>query len=114
MLAGVRSAAGEWRRICSEPHLTPYRKSDQLDEQSSDPKKIVFALIRSQATAGDLNKLTAERKNIHVILTDISNPQKLQVAAGEVSNITGGGLDVLIFNAFLPGTEGFQLPASGL
>ena len=74
----------------------------------------MVALIRNQATAGPLNELAAERKNIYVILTDISSPQKLQLAAEEVSNLTGGGLDVMIFNAFLPGTEAFQLPASGL
>ncbi|KAK3714721.1 hypothetical protein LTR37_007701 [Vermiconidia calcicola] len=85
---------------------------EYVQQLSNDPNKIVVATIRSQASAGPLNQLAAERKNIHVILTDISSPPKLQLAAEEVSNITGGGLDVLVFNAFLPGTEAFQLPTT--
>jgi len=85
---------------------------EYVQQLSADPNKTVVALIRSQNTAGPLNELAAERKNIHVVLTSIGSPQKLQLAAEEVSNITGGGLDVLVYNAFLPGTEAFQLPPS--
>jgi len=86
---------------------------EYVQQLSSDSNKTVIALIRSQATAAPLNELAAERKNIHVILADISSPQKLQLAAEEVSEITGGGLDVLVYNAFLPGTEAFSLSLSG-
>ncbi|KAK4888087.1 hypothetical protein LTR27_012970 [Elasticomyces elasticus] len=90
-----------------------YGHPDQLRKQASDSNKIIFALIRSQNTAGVLNKLAADRKNIHVIETDISSPQKLQLAVEQVSKITGGGLDVVVYNAFLPGTAMFELPISG-
>ncbi|KAL7941395.1 hypothetical protein V8C42DRAFT_355512 [Trichoderma barbatum] len=57
---------------------------------SSDSQNEVFALIRSQKTAGPLNELTASRKNIHE-------------TAEQIGKATGGRLDVLIYNAFFRG-----------
>jgi NAD(P)-dependent dehydrogenase (short-subunit alcohol dehydrogenase family) len=85
---------------------------EYVQQLSSDSSKTIFAIIRNRATASKLTELAAERKNIQIVLTDIGNPQKLLVAAEEVSWATGGGLDVLIFNAFLPGTENILLPVS--
>lgn len=70
-----------------------------LRVQSAEPTNQVFALIRSRATAGPLEELAAQRKNIHIIQTDISSPAKLEQAAKEVAEATGGSLDVLILNA---------------
>jgi NAD(P)-dependent dehydrogenase (short-subunit alcohol dehydrogenase family) len=74
----------------------------------------VFALIRSQQTAGALNELAASRKNIHVLETDTSSPKKLRETAENVGSVTGGKLDVLIYNAYLPGTEAMMSPPSAL
>ncbi|KAH0841374.1 short-chain dehydrogenase [Fonsecaea pedrosoi] len=70
-----------------------------IDNLSADPKNQVFALIRSRATASPLEALAAKRKNIHIIVTDISDPRKLDDAAAQVSKLTGGSLDSLILNA---------------
>lgn len=89
-------------------HLT------RRDDQSDNPQNTVIALIRSQKTAGPLNELAASHKNIHVIETDISNPQRLKQTEEKVGGITGGKLDVLIYNAYLQGTEAMVLPPSAL
>lgn len=70
-----------------------------MPTKSYDPKNQVFAIIRSRATAGPLEELAEKRKNIHIVVTDISNPRKLDQAAAEVSKVTAGSLDVLILNA---------------
>lgn len=67
--------------------------------KSADPNNQVFALIRSRGTAGALEELAARRSNIHVIVTDISDPKKLAQAVSAVSAVTAGSLDVLILNA---------------
>ena len=74
----------------------------------------VIAFIRSQKTAGPLNELATQRKNIHVIEIDISSPANLKSTAKKVSGLTGGKLDVLICNAYLPGTEAMMSPPSAL
>ncbi|KAH8723492.1 hypothetical protein GQ44DRAFT_656770 [Phaeosphaeriaceae sp. PMI808] len=66
---------------------------------SMDPNNQMFALIWSLGTAGPLEELAAQRKNIHIIVTDISDPTKLDEAAAEVSKVTVGSLDVLVLNA---------------
>lgn len=80
------------------------------DNLSVDPKNQVFALIRSRGTAGPLEELAAKRKNIHIIVTDISDPRKLDQAAAEVSKVTAGSLDVLILNAGSAGPDTSTLP----
>lgn len=75
---------------------------------------MVFALIRSRKTAGPLEELATKRKNIHILLTDISDPSKLDETATEISKITGGSLDVLILNAASAGPETNVLPPSAL
>jgi NAD(P)-dependent dehydrogenase (short-subunit alcohol dehydrogenase family) len=82
--------------------------------KSVDPKNQVFAIIRSRGTAGPLEELAAKRENIHIVLTDISDPRKLDQAAAEVSQVTAGSLDVLILNAGSAGPETSALPPSAL
>lgn len=82
------------------------------DNLSVDPKNQVFALIRSRGTAGPLEELAAKRKNIHIVVTDISDPRKLDQAATEVSKVTAGSLDVLILNAGSAGPDTSVLPPS--
>jgi len=74
----------------------------------------VFALIRNLATAAPLKELASQRKNIHIIVTDISDPKKLAQAAAEVSQVTSGSLDVLILNASSPGPDTSSLAPSAL
>ncbi|KIV94491.1 hypothetical protein, variant [Exophiala mesophila] len=76
-----------------------------IENLSANSKDEVFALIRSRATAGPLEKLATERKNVHIIVTDIADPQKLAEAAAEVAKVTAGSLDVLILNASSPGPD---------
>ncbi|KAL7948100.1 NAD(P)-binding protein [Trichoderma barbatum] len=84
-----------------------------VKELSLDPNNTVVALIRSQATAGPLNELAAARKNIHVIETDISSLARLKETADSISKVTGGKIDVLIYNAYSAGTDaGKLLPPS--
>lgn len=83
-------------------------------QKSADPKNLVFALIRSRATAGPLEELSAERKNIHIVETEISNPEKLKETAAEISKVTHGSLDVLILNAGSAGPETSALSPSAL
>jgi NAD(P)-dependent dehydrogenase (short-subunit alcohol dehydrogenase family) len=82
--------------------------------KSSDENNQVFALIRTRATAGPLEALAAERKNIHIVVTDISDPKKLAEAATEVSENTAGSLDVLILNAGSTTAETSNMPPSAL
>jgi NADP-dependent 3-hydroxy acid dehydrogenase YdfG len=82
--------------------------------QSSDLNNEVFAIIRSRGTAGSLEKLAAKRKNIHIIVTDISDPSKLEQAATEVSQVMAGSLDVLLLNAGSAEPETGTLPPSAL
>lgn len=82
--------------------------------KSVDPKNQVFAIIRSRGTAGPLEELAAKRKNIHIVVTDISDPRKLDQAAAEVSKVTAGSLDVLILNAGSAWPETSALSPSAL
>ena len=82
--------------------------------KSLDPNNQVFALIRSLGTAGPLKELAAQRQNIHIIITDISDPIKLDEAAAQVSKVTAGSLDVLILNAGSAGPDTAVLPPSAL
>ena len=82
--------------------------------KSEDSGAVVFALIRSQNTAGPLNDLARLRKNVHVIETDISDPTVLKRTSQQISQVTGGSLDIVIYNAYLAGTEAMQLTPSGL
>ena len=82
--------------------------------KSVDPKNQVFAIIRSRGTVGPLEELAAKRKNIHIVVTDISDPKKLDQAAAEVSKVTAGSLDVLILNAGSAGPDTNALPPSAL
>lgn len=82
--------------------------------QSANPQDRVFALIRSRTTAAKLEALAAQRKNIHIVVTDMYDPAKLDQTAAEVSQITGGSLDVLVLNAGSAEPETSVLPPSAL
>ncbi|ETS03270.1 putative short-chain dehydrogenases/reductase [Trichoderma reesei RUT C-30] len=84
---------------------------EYVKQLSANPNNTVFALIRSQATAGPVNELAAKRSNIKVIETDVSSLDKLNQTAESISEVTSGKLDVLIYNAYSAGTdEGKLLP----
>ncbi|KAH7084813.1 hypothetical protein BKA63DRAFT_430699 [Paraphoma chrysanthemicola] len=83
-----------------------------VKQLSTDPDNQVFALIRSLGTAGPLKELAAQRKNIHILVTNISDPTELDATAGKVSQVTGGSLDVLILNAGSAGPDTAVLPPS--
>ncbi|UKZ57262.1 hypothetical protein TrVGV298_011115 [Trichoderma virens] len=85
---------------------------EYVNQLSSDSQNEVFALIRSQKTAGPLNELAVSRKNIRVIETNIANPAKLKETAEQIGNITGGKLDVLVYNAFFHGDSGELTPSA--
>ncbi|KAH7330059.1 hypothetical protein BKA65DRAFT_49551 [Rhexocercosporidium sp. MPI-PUGE-AT-0058] len=76
-----------------------------VNNLSGDPNNQVFALIRSRGTAGPLEELATRRRNIHIIVTDLSDPKRLTQSAAEVSQVTAGSLDVLILNASSAGPE---------
>ncbi|RFU81263.1 hypothetical protein TARUN_918 [Trichoderma arundinaceum] len=85
---------------------------EYVNQLSADSQNTVFALIRSQKTAGPLNELAASRKNIHILETDISNPETLKDTAEQIGKVTGGKLDVLIHNAFFHGTAAELTPSA--
>lgn len=96
--------------------LTQLLRGTPLTERSKslDPSNQVFAIIRSRATAGLLEELAAKRKNIHILVTDLSNPKELDETAAEVSKVTNGSLDILLLNAGSTTDETAQMPPSGL
>jgi NAD(P)-dependent dehydrogenase (short-subunit alcohol dehydrogenase family) len=82
--------------------------------KSADPKNQVFAIIRSRATARPLEELASKHSNIHIVVTDLSDPEKLDQAAAEVFKVTAGSLDVLILNAGSAGPETSALAPTAL
>lgn len=105
------------QNLVSQPEVVALSEGSTLltaVPQSSDSNNQVFALIRSLATAGPLKELATKRKNIHIIVTDIADPAKLDEAAAEVSKITAGSLDILILNAGSAGSDTSVLPPSAL
>ena len=65
----------------------------------------MFAIIRSQATAGAVNELAKASSNVHVLETDTSDPKRLEETVAAVGKTTDQKLDVLIYNAVMAGTE---------
>jgi len=63
----------------------------------ADPANKVFALVRNKAAADHLAAL--EGKNVHIFQADVTDHKALKAAAVNVSQETGGKLDVLINNA---------------
>jgi NAD(P)-dependent dehydrogenase (short-subunit alcohol dehydrogenase family) len=100
-----------------ESNATAFHGKDMpltASPKSADPNNQVFALIRSRATAAPLEELASKRKNIHIVVTDIADTQKLSEAAAEVSKSTGGSLDVLILNAGSAGPDTSALSPTAL
>ncbi|KAJ7625302.1 hypothetical protein DFH06DRAFT_742295 [Mycena polygramma] len=78
-----------------------------VNELSADSSNSVFALVRNKATATQL--LNLSRKNVMVLQADITDPKALELAATEVSKVTGGKLDYLINNAGKNNCPGFTI-----
>lgn len=114
----IASAARLYPESCesfaSNNRLSKSGSLTASSQKSADSKNQVFALIRSRATAGPLEELSAERKNIHIVETEISDPEKLKETAAEISKVTHGSLDVLILNAGSAGPETSALSPSAL
>ncbi|KAJ7762361.1 hypothetical protein DFH07DRAFT_739288 [Mycena maculata] len=78
-----------------------------IAQLSAESQNTVFALVRNKATTTKLNALP--RNNITVLEADITDAKALELAAGEVSQATGGKLDYLINNAAISNHPGFTL-----
>ncbi|TBU24022.1 NAD(P)-binding protein [Dichomitus squalens] len=63
------------------------------------PDAVVIALVRNPAKSTHLNSAIAGLKNVHVVAGDVTDYRTLELAAKQVAEITGGGLDYLIHNA---------------
>ncbi|KAJ7735917.1 hypothetical protein B0H16DRAFT_1380197 [Mycena metata] len=68
-----------------------------VNQLSADDQNHVFAIVRNKTTATHLTALA--RNNIAVLEADVTDAKALNLAAAEVSKITGGKLDYLINNA---------------
>ncbi|KAL1983774.1 hypothetical protein VTN96DRAFT_9946 [Rasamsonia emersonii] len=69
-----------------------------LKHLSSNPTNTVIGLVRNKAATE--KRLAADNiTNVLLVRADITDVKALHLAADEVSNITGGSLDVLINNA---------------
>ena len=91
-----------------------FASSCSYANQAQDSESQVFALIRSQKTAGPLSELAKASANVHIVETDTSDPKKLAETATAVGKVTGDKLDVLIYNAVNGGTEAQAYPPSKL
>ncbi|PYH86357.1 NAD(P)-binding protein [Aspergillus uvarum CBS 121591] len=79
-----------------------------LKHLSSNAQNTVIGLVRDEATA-ESRLATDRRTNVYHVCADITDPKALATAAGQVRDITGGGLDVLINNAaILTPTSAFK------
>ncbi|KAI5840562.1 hypothetical protein DFP73DRAFT_500434 [Morchella snyderi] len=81
-----------------------------VKQLSADANNTVFALVRNKSTSQKVVALA--RPNIHLIEADVANYTAVKAAAKEVSDITGGKLDVLIHNAADTDPEGALLVLS--
>ncbi|EJF64683.1 NAD(P)-binding protein [Dichomitus squalens] len=63
------------------------------------PDAVVIALVRNPAKSTHLTSAIACLKNVHVVAGDVTEYRTLELAAKQVAEITGGGLDYLIHNA---------------
>lgn len=74
-----------------------------LKHLSSNPANTVIGMVRNKAATEKL--LAADNiTNVHLVSADITDIKALHLAADQVSDITGGSLDVLINNAGLVST----------
>ena len=81
---------------------------------SSNPSNTVFGIVRNPDNAINLASLTKLNPNVHIIKGDVGSPEQLAAAATAVSEVTGGGLDILIHNAAASDPATFFLPPSQL
>lgn len=69
---------------------------------SASPENTVIALVRDSARTRE-SLLDDKITNVHIVSADITDSKALRHAAQEVSQWTGGGLDVLVNNAAVLG-----------
>jgi hypothetical protein len=81
----------------------------QLSENTSNT---VFAVVRK--AQGPIAELTQKQSNVHLVEADATDAKSLPRAAAEVSIITGGKLDVLIYNSNAPDAKARALAPSQL
>ncbi|KAI5116184.1 hypothetical protein M0805_009452 [Coniferiporia weirii] len=83
-----------------------------IRQLAAEPSNTVFALVRDVPGATELHELVASNtyKNIYVLHADLHDYKSINAAAGEVSKVTGGTLDVLINNGALLHHERNVLP----
>ncbi|KAH8817250.1 hypothetical protein F5884DRAFT_722248 [Xylogone sp. PMI_703] len=72
-----------------------------LRQLSENPANTVFGLVRDKAAVESKVAAEIDRKNIHIIQADTTDPAALEKAAQIVSEKTNGALDYVIANAAL-------------
>ncbi|KAL5507014.1 hypothetical protein ACEPAH_6470 [Sanghuangporus vaninii] len=82
-----------------------------VNQLSQSPDNVVFGLVRNKKTAGKLVALG--RRNVHILEADVTDVKALKAAVQQVSENTGGNLDVLINNAALVDDERSTLSLDG-
>ncbi|OBZ79633.1 Delta(3,5)-Delta(2,4)-dienoyl-CoA isomerase, mitochondrial [Grifola frondosa] len=80
---------------------------EYVRQLASDPKNVVFAVVRNKSRATQLTVVSAAASNVHVVEGDVVDTASLRAAADEVAKISGGSLDILIHNAAKLKTETF-------
>lgn len=68
-----------------------------VKQLSENPSNTVFAVVRK--VRGPIAELAQKQSNVHVVEADATDAESLPRAAAEVSKVTGGKLDVLIYNS---------------
>jgi len=68
---------------------------------SASPANTVVVTVRNQKKSTYLNDLVqqSENSNVHVIEADVVDKHAMERAVTEATKITGGALDVLVYNA---------------
>ncbi|KAF8204482.1 hypothetical protein K438DRAFT_1757681 [Mycena galopus ATCC 62051] len=80
---------------------------EYVRQLSANSENKVFAVVRNKATATHLHGLS--RSNVTILEADATDAKALQLAAVEVSKVTGDKLDYLINNAGSSTFPGFTL-----
>ena len=69
-----------------------------IRQLASNKSNTAIALVRSPESSSALQELASQHSNVHIVKADVTDPKSLESAAAEVSTITGGKLDVLVYN----------------
>ncbi|CCM00548.1 uncharacterized protein FIBRA_02582 [Fibroporia radiculosa] len=68
-------------------------------EIAMNPVNVVFALVRDKSNSPHISTLASSHVNVFVVEADAIDHRALTAAAAEAAKVTGGSLDVLIYNA---------------